>query len=70
MEHYKVETLDELVAQEVTHLRIEIGLLSKQFSVASIKRVNANGFKGKKPRHDESDTKEKAKYLDREVVSF
>lgn len=47
---------------------MEIGLLTKQFATMNIEKVNAVGALGKFGRHDEFDS-EKAKYLDREIIS-
>ena len=62
--------LDESVAQEVAQLRTEIGLLAKQIAARDAKKVHAVGAQGKSARHDDSESDEEAKYLDREVAGF
>lgn len=57
--------LDKIVAQEVACLRTDIVLLTKWFLVAEEKKVNTVDAWGKASRHEDLDTEEKAKYLDR-----
>lgn len=53
---------DDLVALEVVQLRIEIGLLTKEFVMMNSKKVNSVGEQGSASKSCESNMDEEAKY--------
>lgn len=59
--------LDEIVVQEVTQLRLGIGVLTKYFVAFQVKEVNVMGSQGRSHRSYYSDYDEEVKYLDKEV---
>lgn len=64
----KQRALDNIVAQEVAWLRTGIGLLTKKFVTMNGEKMKIVGTWGKSVKHDESISKEKSKYLDKEMV--
>lgn len=57
------------MAQEISYLSTEVGILTKRFSTMNSKKVNTVGTQGKASRLYNLDMNEEAKYLDRELVS-
>lgn len=62
--------MDEIIAQEVSQLRIKICLLTKQSTIIGEEKVNVVGTRGKTSRNKKSNFDEEAKYLDRKMVCF
>lgn len=55
---------DDTVAQEVSQLWTEVGLLTKQFRKMNFEKVNAVGSQCNASKYYESYLKEESKYLD------
>lgn len=64
------KALDEIISEEVAYLRNNIRFITKEFVTIKAKKVNVVGARGKSSRNKESDSKEEAKYLDREMAGF
>lgn len=62
--------LNNVVTQEVAHLRKELSLFTKKFIIVDTKIVNAVGSQGKTPSYDIFYSEEGVKYLDNHVVGF
>lgn len=52
------------MVQEVAHLRTEVGLFTKMFTMMNSKKVNKVGSQGKASISYDSDLEENTKYLD------
>lgn len=66
----KQRIIDDTKAQEVSQLRMEIGILTKQQKTMIYEKVNIVGAQGESPTLYDSNIEEQAKYLYRELASF
>lgn len=58
------------MAHEVAQLSMEVGLLTKQFSMINFEKVNTVGTQGRASRSYDSDIDKARKYLNKELEGF